>query len=74
MHRPAIFTFGKDVAEVHVHVGNGGLKQGCHVGLGQPRGFIFQPDINFHLSVFHLINKELALGWEIGLFGGAHSW
>ena len=31
-------------------------------GLGQPDGFIFQPDINLHLPVFSLIDEELAFG------------
>lgn len=33
------------------------------MGLCEPRGFALQPDINFHLSIFRLIDEELSLGW-----------
>ena len=40
-----------------------------HVLLGQPDGFVLQPDFDFHPPVFGRIDQKLALGWLMGFFG-----
>ena len=36
--------------------------------LCEPRGLALQPHINFHLSIFRLIDEELTFGGQAGLF------